>query len=195
MSLFVSSEGLSTGDEIGIYARDFCIGSGVVGNASFIEIPVSSDDPLTGEIDGFIEGDEIQYRLWDRDSQEELSEIEVEFIFGDGRFSDLGTSFVKIDNTILIPDESYIKPSYPNPFIVSTTIEFGLKEQGHVEVEIYNIKGQKVKTLLNDTLDANNYSVTWDGKDELGYEVANGMYLYKIHLNNSVSIKKIMKMN
>ena len=50
----------------------------------------------------------------------------------------------------------------------------------HVNIEVYNIRGQRVKTLVNDYFPAGEHSVMWDGKDENGHAVSSGMYLYRM---------------
>jgi hypothetical protein len=73
--------------------------------------------------------------------------------------------------------------NYPNPFNPETTIFYELPEQSKVELTIFNMKGQKVKTLLNRTLRAGEYRTIWDGKDENGQPVSSGVYLYKLDIN------------
>jgi hypothetical protein len=70
--------------------------------------------------------------------------------------------------------------NYPNPFNPTTTIKFSLAEKGNVELTVYNLKGQKVKTLTKDFLDKGEHSVIWNGDDELGKTVSSGMYFYRL---------------
>jgi hypothetical protein len=69
--------------------------------------------------------------------------------------------------------------NYPNPFNPSTTIRYELPKDASVKMEIYDVTGRKVKTLLDGSRSAGYYSVVWNGRDENGREVASGMYLYR----------------
>jgi len=82
------------------------------------------------------------------------------------------------DNTQTIPiSKHYV---YPNPFNPSTTIAFHLTIPNLVNVSIYNLKGQRVKTLQENTLPEGDHYVVWNGRDELYHPVASGVYLYRI---------------
>ncbi|MEA1973217.1 MAG: FlgD immunoglobulin-like domain containing protein [Candidatus Cloacimonadota bacterium] len=83
--------------------------------------------------------------------------------------------------------------NFPNPFNPSTTIDFSLPEGGMIDVSIYNIKGQKVKTLLNQGMEEGNHQIQWHGKDESGNSVSSGVYFYKIKTNqNHESINRML---
>ena len=71
-------------------------------------------------------------------------------------------------------------PNYPNPFNPSTTIAFANSQTAPVKLEIFNLKGQRVKTLVDDTLPAGNHRVTWNGKDDAGRSVSSGVYMYRL---------------
>ena len=66
--------------------------------------------------------------------------------------------------------------NYPNPFNPTTTINFNLKNDSKVSLIIYNVRGQKVRTLVNDDLQAGSHSIVWDGKNESGKSVSSGVY-------------------
>lgn len=82
--------------------------------------------------------------------------------------------------------------NYPNPFNPSTTIKLELAEAGKIELAIYNIKGQKVKTLLDCTTAPGTYECNWNGKDESGKSVSNGQYIVKLKQNGKETATKIM---
>ena len=86
-------------------------------------------------------------------------------------------------NIPLIPLVTELTGNYPNPFNPSgagrspeTTIEFSLHEPSHVKLVIYNIRGQKVRTLIDDELEADYHSVVWDGCDDSRKPVSSGVY-------------------
>lgn len=82
--------------------------------------------------------------------------------------------------------------AFPNPSGGMTTIKYSLKSPGQTSLKIYNILGAEIRTLVNDRQAANNYSVTWDGRDNGGREVAKGVYFYKLISGNYSATKKVM---
>ena len=84
--------------------------------------------------------------------------------------------------------------NYPNPFNPSTTIKFSVAHESNIRVDIYNVKGQKIKTLIDTQLNAGEYKVTWNGKDDNNSDVSSGFYFYRMQTNEYVAIKKMMLM-
>ncbi len=84
--------------------------------------------------------------------------------------------------------------NFPNPFNPETTISFSIPTDGHVELAVYNIRGQKVRTLVNSTMDTGSHSVVWDGMDESRKSVASGVYFYKITAENETLVRKMLMM-
>ena len=83
--------------------------------------------------------------------------------------------------------------NYPNPFNPTTTISFSTTESTeNTEINIYNLKGQKVKTLVDNIIPADQHSVVWDGKDEKGKAVSSGVYFYKMIAGKYSSAKKMI---
>jgi len=93
-----------------------------------------------------------------------------------------------------VPDAFAVSQNYPNPFNPSTDIAYALPEAGNVNIEIYNILGQQVKSLANEYQDAGNYVVTWNGDDESGSTVASGVYFYRVSAGEYKDIKKMVLM-
>ncbi len=84
--------------------------------------------------------------------------------------------------------------NYPNPFNPQTTIKYNLPENGNVILEVFNLKGQKVKTLVNQTQRSGEHSVVWDGKDNRSKTLPSGIYFYKIKQGKFTSTKKMILM-
>ncbi|MCK4956487.1 MAG: T9SS type A sorting domain-containing protein, partial [Candidatus Cloacimonetes bacterium] len=82
--------------------------------------------------------------------------------------------------------------NYPNPFNPETTINFSLQEAGDMALEIYNIKGQRVTTLVSSNLEAGKHSVVWNGKDESGRSVVSGIYFYRMRSGKYIETKKMI---
>jgi hypothetical protein len=91
-----------------------------------------------------------------------------------------------------IPKTYQLSQNYPNPFNPQTLIKYDLPEPGHVNIAVYNILGQKVKTLVDEQQEMGYKFVYWDGKDEEGKEVASGIYFYKIKTKGFEKTKKMV---
>jgi FlgD Ig-like domain/Right handed beta helix region len=82
--------------------------------------------------------------------------------------------------------------NFPNPFNPSTTIKFDIANKSDVELAIYNIKGQKVQTLVNGQINAGLHTVIWNGKDQNNQSVASGIYFYKLTSDSRTQTKRMM---
>jgi len=123
--------------------------------------------------------------------------------FEDGDLSDplvYQFSFNTADNVGVDPDDQLpvtgasLGQNYPNPFNPTTSIAFELNENGHVSIEIYNLKGERIKTLINGEMEAGNFSVTWNGTDSDGKNVTSGIFFYKMRSGKYTSTKKMILM-
>ena len=95
--------------------------------------------------------------------------------------------------TIIENPENYtLGDAYPNPFNGKTSIQFSLQMSGEVKIEIYNLMGQKIRTLVAENRETGNHVVSWDGKNNLGQQVVSGVYLYKMSINNFQISKRIL---
>lgn len=92
----------------------------------------------------------------------------------------------------VIPLPFILSQNHPNPFNPDTTISFALQSTGNVVLEIYNLKGQKVKTLVNGTLASGDHKYEWNGSDEKGDRVSSGIYLYRLNVQDRTESKKMM---
>jgi type IX secretion system substrate protein/dockerin type I repeat protein len=94
-----------------------------------------------------------------------------------------------------IPEvKNQLHGNYPNPFNPSTTISFNITESNNVELEIYNVKGQIVQTLVDERLEAGSHQVFWNGKDQNNKSVTSGVYFYKMKCGSYTSTKKMILM-
>ena len=82
--------------------------------------------------------------------------------------------------------------NYPNPFNPQTNIVYNLPESGRVKITIHDIKGRKIKTLVNETKNAGRNSIIWKGKDDSGKVVSSGVYFYKVKTKNQTINKKML---
>jgi predicted outer membrane repeat protein len=104
--------------------------------------------------------------------------------FGDAMTSDgitkgIGTTGIEIEGETAKYFD-YLKKCYPNPFNPTTTIEYSISRDGNVNLSIYNVNGQLVRTLVNGMQKKNVYGISWDGKDNGGRSVASGIYFCRL---------------
>jgi len=84
--------------------------------------------------------------------------------------------------------------NYPNPFNPETTISYDVSQKGSVTVDIYNIKGQKVKSLVSENQEAGKHSIIWQGDNDQGKQISSGTYFYKIKSAGQEVVKKMLLM-
>jgi hypothetical protein len=85
-----------------------------------------------------------------------------------------------------------LEGNYPNPFNPSTSIRYSLKEAGHVTIEIYNLKGQLVRCLINENKESGSHSVIWNGLDQENRPVSSGVYLFKMKAGRYSHTRKMI---
>ena len=130
------------------------------------------------------------YRIASIDNQDNISDYSEEL--------EVITTGIWGSGTTL-PQITSIKTNYPNPFNTSTTIIYSVANLGpipaEIEINIYDITGRKIRTLVNEKKDIGEYSVIWDGKDDYGNDCSSGIYFAKIsqwQLEISGKPRKIM---
>lgn len=97
-----------------------------------------------------------------------------------------------------IPQYYALSQNYPNPFNPATTIKYQLPKTTKVKLEVYNILGQRVKTLVDGLQPADYYKIEWDGRNHHGRQVGSGLYIYRLIAKaadgseNFVKVKKML---
>ena len=89
--------------------------------------------------------------------------------------------------TFIAPEEYRLEQNYPNPFNPTTSFELNVGNAGHVTMNVYNVMGQVVETLVNNTMDAGSYNITWDATN-----FSSGMYVVKAETANGLASQKVM---
>jgi FlgD Ig-like domain len=97
----------------------------------------------------------------------------LKIYFGDNGGNNAG-------NNLITPQIATLSQNYPNPFNPSTEINYSLNEAADVSIEVFNVKGQKVTTLVDDHQEAGQHEITWNGDDISGKSVTSGVYFYKM---------------
>jgi len=110
--------------------------------------------------------------------------LEIEFPIDEGNEN----------NDSTIPQVVNLQQNYPNPFNPSTSIAYSLNTNEKVNLEVFNLKGQKVKTLVSEFQTSGDYNAVWNGDDEAGKSVGSGVYFYKLRTGKNTSAKKMILM-
>ena len=118
--------------------------------------------------------------------------------FGIGELSDTASFYLTIEENLandidIYPRNFELKTAYPNPFNPTITIEFEIERQRNVSAFVYNINGEKVKTLFkNQNFSPGHHSMRWSSRNDLGYKVSNGIYFIQMISENTLLKQKIM---
>jgi hypothetical protein len=94
--------------------------------------------------------------------------------------------------TFPIPPVATMYQNYPNPFNPSTTITFSVPQETKVKLKIYNLKGQLVRQLCDDTLPRGQHKLIWDSKDDYGKPTGSGLYLIRMETRDKIITRKAM---
>jgi hypothetical protein len=97
-----------------------------------------------------------------------------------------------VEQSEILPSEYLLAQNYPNPFNPITQISFDIPTAGNVNIEVYNLLGQKINTLVSGYKDVGHYTVTWNATDESGQPVPSGVYFYRLTTNNHSETKRMM---
>jgi hypothetical protein len=176
---------LSSGDEIGVYDGEICVGAAVI-NAEperFVILTASYDDQMTTTKDGFDEGNAISLRFWNSETGEEKKIEPVEVIKGsEMAFKRMGTLVLRTE--FKVTGDYYLGNAWPNPSKDMTMFTFGLSEPGKVRLEIFDHSGSLVKILVNKELPAGSYEIEWNNSTDLDTRVLPGVYYYRLSVNS-----------
>ena len=141
---------------------------------------------------------EVQYQYIDNNTASSISYYYyITSVFETGESSPANleiTTSVGSQKTSYKPDDFILQQNYPNPFNPSTTITFDLPSPEHVNLTVFNVQGQKVKTLVNSTCPAGFHQVSWDGKDTLDRDAGSGVYFYLLKTDESTITKRMVLM-
>ncbi|MCK4404429.1 MAG: T9SS type A sorting domain-containing protein [candidate division Zixibacteria bacterium] len=103
------------------------------------------------------------------------------------------TMFTDVEESeIEVPKSFHLSQNQPNPFNLCTIIEYSLKKTSHVSLKIYNVRGEVVRTVVDQKQKPGIHQMIWDGKNQKGKEVASGIYLYKLTADDRSETKKMI---
>jgi hypothetical protein len=99
-------------------------------------------------------------------------------------------STVSVDDDLDLPETFALDQNYPNPFNAETKIDFRT-EGGQITLEVFDLTGAKVRTLISGSVEAGNHSIVWDGTDNTGNLISSGVYFYKLSDSERTEIKRM----
>jgi len=123
-----------------------------------------------------------------------LDEIRLyNYALSDNEIQNLYNEFTPVaDRGVAVPASTLLLHNYPNPFNSCTTIVYQLQKGGNVRIDIFNLLGRHVKTLVNQKREAGYYSVRWDGKNTQGVSVSSGIYIYQMQADEMILQRKLL---
>ncbi|MCF7920977.1 MAG: T9SS type A sorting domain-containing protein [Candidatus Cloacimonetes bacterium] len=193
LPIYVEFDPEDVPNEIAVYVDGECRGAEVV-------------DDLICQICSYIlfeePGQEIEFEFWyeGRGSVERKGNYQIHengypvtsntlFTGQPGEFYTL--SFNREEDIESVP---YELCCYPNPFNPELTVAFSLDKEAEIELTIYNVKGQLIRTLVNETFRPQDYNIIWNGDNNNGNKVSSGVYFVRLQVDNDIQTNKVILM-
>ncbi len=187
--------------ELGVYINGECKGAGIISDslvtvfAYLDSLVLTENDTISFVIHDYHDSKSVKkiqdYQIYDSNSDSYVAQI-THKITDTIVFFNLTSKDDQQNNTLPVITE--IKSIYPNPFNPETTIEFNLKENSDVNIRVYNLKGQLVKTVINSKFEAGNHKVIWNGTNSNEQRVASGLYFCRMETKDKSVTKKMILM-
>ena len=183
------------GDEIAAYANGDVVGATKILDPNGVTLISASGgyNQYGLELPGYMEGDEIELRVYRHSTGEELyvsSNLEGAY-YGE---TPLTSGDITVHEVSAVPVDYVLSQNYPNPFNPSTQIEYSVPESGHMTVAIYDVSGRLIQTLVNGFVESGYHSIVWDGRDSAGHTVSAGLYIYSLKGDHVAITRKMVMM-
>lgn len=186
-------DSLQNVSEIGVFQGETCVGARAVEEFP-VQILTYSDpnNPETQELSFRVitdaKGDnKLDYIKYNHDGFEDNTPI----LARKNHLTSVRLTASKVEQITPIR-EVQLQQNYPNPFNPNTTIAFKMPQTCKVDLKIYNIKGQVVKSLLSGEIKAGAHSIIWNGTDNNGKKAGSGIYFYRIQTNGQAQTRKML---
>jgi hypothetical protein len=178
-------------EEIGIFVGDVCKGAAKVEEFP-VQILAFLDEPARAEVT-------FEFYYGDRSYQiakgyNLLDEQTNNYVTADLELLPYQSETIMFGEPENVPTMFFLADNYPNPFNPTTTINYSIPNDTDVSLSIYNVKGQKVTTLVNGNQIAGSYNAVWNGTDDKNNKVSSGIYFYKITAGEKTEMKKMVLM-
>jgi hypothetical protein len=138
------------------------------GNYLYLNMPFTLTDPRAIKIDNVILADE---------NNQQIEKLSIQVIYNDAP---------------QLPTEYSLSQNYPNPFNPTTEVQFTVPDKSNVNIVIYNMLGQQVRTLYSGEAQQGTYTIRWDGLNNSGVKMSSGTYIYRMTANDFVQSKKMV---
>lgn len=163
----------------------------IIGNFLVSPLTVTANFTQTGTWYNFFSGDSIN-----------VAELNTPFLLEAGEFHIFSTEQLPTPEPGILSEvetiesgmvtDYLLEQNYPNPFNPTTVIEYRILDPGFVNLNIYDVLGRKIRTLVNENQGNGIYRVEWNGKNDSEYDVSSGIYFYRVESENFVDTKKMM---
>lgn len=137
----------------------------------------------------------ITFKLWKEGSEivtfnNTLSSIPGGRTGTPNNYYGMNITAVGTEEPVVTPAKTSFHSIYPNPFNPSTTVEFSISQNQEVNISVFNIKGQKVKTLSKGMMEKGLHRIVWDGRNDTGHSVSSGIYFFMMDTQGYQKVKK-----
>ena len=186
--------------------RYYVSGHDVANYAEQYEVRVSEASPAVADFTALIHKETLSQSDWDLRVHDLSAYAGKTILIAFRHLHEAGTGqgTFKIDSIRLgdhtdandepIVARTQLHGNYPNPFNPETAINFSIGNEGHVSIDIYNIRGQKVRTLVNDVYGIGDHKAIWNGHDDNGREVGSGVYFYQMKSEGTTATRRMVLM-
>ena len=180
-----SALAIEPGSEVALFTPDDTCAGHAVWQGGALAVAIWEDDPQTNARDGFVAGDEVRLAVWDPTSATEHATVPAQF---DSTFTPspvfasdavyLVSAFGRGDDEggVSQPVAFGLEPTYPNPFVDATHIRYAIAETAEVQLDVYNLLGQRVARLVDEVREPGRYEITFRPDANL----ASGTYIYRL---------------
>ena len=196
---------LQIGDEIGVFDDSVCVGSVMFAGtypmscAAILQFVSPNGDTL----EGAKRGNTMVFKVFQKLSGREMNG--TPYISSGGNFGDILTvvenlaastgSPVEGEDDTGLPRDFGLLQNCPNPFNPSTTIQYQIPRTHYTRICIYDIMGHKVRTLVDDIIQAGRHNISWNGRNDRGTRVNSGPYFVRIQAGSYTNTKKMLLVN
>ena len=190
--LFIELDTENLPVEIGVFVDSTCKGAAAVED-TLTQANAYILDGSSGEIELelYYEDKSLGKRIKEYFVLDQKTMVREKRTIKSNEYSEYYIIFLIEDESETIPKNLSIH-NFPNPFSLNTNIQYALPEETEINISIYNIKGHLVKRIVKGKQSPRIYNVIWDGKDEKGKSISNGIYLYRIETKNKTILKKML---
>ena len=184
---------VEVGDEVAAYADGLVVGASKVIDVDGMVVLSTWGGYHEYGIDlaGYNEGDQIELRLWKASENRELH-IVTDLDNNEYGISPLSVGTATVSSEDAVQYDFALGQNYPNPFNPTTTISYGVATTGHITLNIYDITGRLVSTLVDGQVNAGNHQAVWNGLDDMGMPVSAGVYIYSLQNETSTMNRKMV---